>query len=86
MIHLSAHFGIPVSCIHQIIHKFVRILHSYLVPKYIRWHSMDHWRRLTGIYPEWPRVVAILDCTPFRISRPTGVKLCTFYDVLVCKI
>ena len=69
MIHLSAHFGIPVSCVHQIIHRLIKILHHYLVPKFIRWHSMGHWRRLRRTYPEWPRVV---DCTPFRISRPTG--------------
>ena len=72
MQNLSVIFGIPVSCIHKIIHKWVRILHTYLVPKYIRWHSMAHWRRLAGSYPEWPRVVAIVDCTPFRISKPKG--------------
>ena len=33
---------------------------------------MDHWRRLAGVFPEWPTVVAILDCTPFRISKPKG--------------
>ena len=47
-------------------------LHSWLVPKYIRWHSMAHWRRLAGTFPEWHNVVAILDCTPFRISKPKG--------------
>ena len=69
---LSVCFGIPVGTVHKIIHKFVRILHSYIVPKYIRWHSMAHWRRLAGSYSEWPRVVAIVDCTPFQISKPKG--------------
>ena len=69
---LAILFGIHVASVHKIIHKYLRILHSYLVPKYIRWHSMGHWRRLAGTYPEWPTVVALLDCTPFRISKPTS--------------
>ena len=70
--HLSCHFGIPLSCTHRIVHKCVKLLHIYLVPKYIKWHAMQEWRNLVGTFPEWPRVVAILDCTPFRISRPKG--------------
>ena len=65
-------FGIHVSSVHKIIHHTTRYLHAYLVPKYIKWHTMPQWRSLRGFYPEWPRVVAILDCTPFRISKPTG--------------
>ena len=65
-------FGIPVSSVHKIIHKCIRVLHSYLVPKYVRWHSMRNWRDLYGTYPEWPSVVALLDCTPFRINKPSG--------------
>ena len=72
MHHLSMHFEIPVSTVHKIIHRMIKILHAYLVPKYIRWHSMAEWRNLAGTYPEWPQVVAILDCTPFRISKPKG--------------
>ena len=72
MHHLAMHFAIPVSCVHKILHTFIKLLHVYLVPKYIKWHSMAHWRNLAGTYPEWPRVVAIVDCTPFRISKPTG--------------
>ena len=72
MIELSNQFGISVSCVHKIIHRLLPVLHHYLVPKYIRWHSMQHWRRLRGTFPEWPRVVAIIDGTPFRISRPKG--------------
>ena len=70
MQHLSIHFGITVSCVHKIIHKMIQVLHAYLVPKYITWHSMAQWRHLAGTFPEWPRVVAIVDCTPFRISKP----------------
>ena len=33
---------------------------------------MNTWRNIAGYFPTWPRVVAILDCTPFRISRPKG--------------
>ena len=40
---------------------------------------MAHWRSLTGTYPEWPRVVAILDGTPFHISKPTGPIQRLFY-------
>ena len=65
-------FGLPVSSVHRIIHKTLRILHSFLIPKYIKWHNMQQWRSLAGKFPEWPRVVAILDCTPFRISKPKG--------------
>ena len=57
MQHLASHFGISVSLVHKIIHRHIYILHAYLVPKYIRWHSMPHWRRLAGIVPEWPTVV-----------------------------
>ena len=71
--HLASHFGIPVSCAHRIVHKCVKLLHAYLVPKYIRWPTLQQWRNLAGRYPEWPRIVAILDCTPFRISRPRGI-------------
>ena len=72
MDHISMEFGISVSCTHRIIHKCIRLLHAYNVPRYIRWHTMNEWRNLAGLYPEWPGVVAILDCTPFRISRPRG--------------
>ena len=74
MASIASQFGISVSCIHKIIHRLLPILHNYVVPKYIRWHSMQHWRRLRGTFPEWPRVVAIIDGTPFRISRPKGMK------------
>ena len=74
MMYLATIFGITVSTVHKIIHRFVKILHCHLVPKYIKWHSMQIWQNLAGMYPEWPRVVAILDCTPFRISKPKGSK------------
>ena len=79
MHHLAMHFEIPVSSVHAILHKTIIILHVYLVPKYIRWHSMPHWRNLAGTYPEWPNVVAIIDGTPFRISKPTGPIQRLFY-------
>ena len=69
---LACQFGISVSCIHKIIHKYVKILHTYLVPKYIRWHSMNTWRQLAGSFPDWPTVVGVVDGTPFRISKPKG--------------
>ena len=77
MENLSVLFNIPVSRIHWILHKFVKILHAYLVPKYIKLHSMNVWRHLAGIYPKWPTVVAIVDCTPFQISKPKGrARIC----------
>ena len=72
MYHLAMHFGISVSCVHRIIHRLVPILHVNLVKKYIRWPNHNEWQNLAGFYEEWPRVVAILDGTPFRISKPTG--------------
>ena len=72
MQHLAMHFGIPVSCVHKIIHRVLKLLHGYLVPKYIAWHSMAEWRNMAGTFAEWPRVVAIVDCIPFRISKPKG--------------
>ena len=65
---LSAQFGITKSSVHRILHATVLTLHTYLVPKYIRWHSMNHWRRLAGSYAEWPQVV--------------GEKLST--DIILC--
>ena len=72
MSQLSAQFGIPVTCVHRIIHKIIPIMHVYLVRNYIKWHSHDYWRSLAGHFAYWPRVVAIVDGTPFRISKPTG--------------
>ena len=63
MHHLAIHFGISVGLVHKIIHKYIFILHGYLVPKYIRWHSMRHWRRLAGTFPEWPNVVRNFEIT-----------------------
>ena len=74
MENLSVLFNIPVSTVHRLLHKFVKLFHAYLVPKYIKWHSMNVWRYLAGIFPEWPTVVAVLDCTPFRISKPKGTS------------
>ena len=71
--HISMEFGIPLSCTHRIVHRGLKYLHAYLVPRYIRWHTMHEWRNLARTFPEWPRVVGILDCTPFRISRPKGI-------------
>ena len=79
MHHLSVHFNIPVSSVHRIIHKILPMLHVYLVPKYIRWHSDRTWRNSAGFFPEWPRVVAIVDGTPFRISKPKGNIQRIFY-------
>ena len=73
MHHLSMHFDIPVTCVHRILHKIIPILHAIYVPKYICWHSHAKWRQLVGYFPFWPRVVAILDGTPFKISRPKGI-------------
>ena len=60
MQHLASQFGVSVSLVHKIIHRYIYVLHAYLVPKYVRWHSMPHWRRLAGLIPEWPTVVRCL--------------------------
>ena len=53
------HFGIPLTCVHRIIHKMLPIFHAALVPKYIKWHSHQDWINLSGTIPEWPHVAAI---------------------------
>ena len=73
------HFGIGLTSVHRIIHRIVPILHTYVVNRYIKWHDMNYWRSLAGVLPTWPRVVAILDCTPFRISKPAGNLQRLFY-------
>ena len=65
MNHLAMHFDIPVSTVHRILHKMIPLLHAYLVPKYIKWHSMEYWRSLQGTFSFWPRVVGVVDGTPF---------------------
>ena len=79
MTHLSGTFGVPLSCVHRIIHKILRLLHVYAVPKYVIWHNANKWQSLAGYFTHWPRVVAIVDGTPFRISKPKGVMQRLFY-------
>ena len=79
MHHISAHFGISVSTVHRIVHKTIPLLHVFIVPRYIIWHNDRKWRSLAGYLPEWPRVVAIVDGTPFRISKPKGNIQHIFY-------
>ena len=84
MDYLSMEFRIPISCVHRIIHKILPSLHAATVPKYIQWHSNQEWNALQGTIPEWPKVVGILDGTPFRISRPAGI-LIIILDTLFSK-
>ena len=79
MHHISAHFGIPVSTVNRIIHRMIPLLHVFIVPKYIIWHNDRKWLSLAGEFPEWSRVVAIVDGTPFRISKPKGNIQRIFY-------
>ena len=72
MHHLAMHFGISVACVHRIIHKLILIMHVCLVKKYIKWPNAQDWFSMQGFYSHWPRVVAILDGTPFLISKPSG--------------
>ena len=65
-------FRVHVSYVHRTIHNILPILHAYLVKKYITWPTIQEWRQLAGYFLDWPRVVAIMDCTPFRISKPKG--------------
>ena len=72
MHHLAMHFGVSVSCVHRVIHRIVPMMHVCLVRKFIKWPSLQQWNNLSGFYPQWPRVVGIIDGTPFQISKPTG--------------
>ena len=76
---LASHFGIPVMCVHRIIHRMIPVLHVYLVKNYIKWHSMRYWQSLAGHFPYWPQVVGIVDGTPLRISKPTGLMQRLFW-------
>ena len=60
MQHLAVMFQISVGLVHKVIHKYIYVLHTYLVPKYVRWHSMNNWRKLAGHYPDWPSVVRFI--------------------------
>ena len=77
--HLAATFQIGKSSVHRIVHKILPLLHVYIVPKYITWHTNNKWLSLAGKFPDWPQVVAILDGTPFRISKPKGNIQRIFY-------
>ena len=82
MDHLAMHFGISNSSIHRYIHKILPYLHAYVVPKYIRWHTMNKWRMIAGTLPEFPSVVGIADCTPHRISKPLGNLLNINFEII----
>ena len=79
MHHLSSDFGVSVACVHRVIHKIVPLLHVFIVPRYIVWHTDRKWNSLAGELPQWPRVVGIVDGTPFRISKPKGNIQRIFY-------
>ena len=79
MCHLAMHFRIHVSCVHKTIHDMVPILHAIFVPKYIVWPNLMEWANMAGKYPEWPRVVALMDCTPFRINKPLGESFTSLF-------
>ena len=74
------HFGIPLTSVHRIIHRIIPIMHTYVVHRYIRWHDMNYWRSFGWLFfLLGQKVVAILDCTPFRISKPAGNLQRLFY-------
>ena len=68
-------------CTHRFITKWVILLHAYLVSKYITWHNHNHWLRLSGKYTQWLNVVAILDCTPFRICKPKSNEMTITFPI-----
>ena len=78
MTYLAMMFRLHVSVVHRTIHYMIPMLHVIFVPLYIRWPTMQEWRNLAGTFPEWPRVVAIMDCTPLHISKPKGIFLVKF--------
>ena len=43
-----------------------------LVTREISWPDINEWHSFRGTYPDFPNCVAIMDCTPIRISVPTG--------------
>ena len=82
MHHLAMHFGISVSCVHRIIHRIIPMMHVCVVRKFIKWPTHQEWQNLAGFYQQWPRVVGIIDGTPFRISKPKG----KYMKVVSCHI
>ena len=71
---LATVFRVSVSIVHRTIHKVIPLMHVEIVPKFVKWHSARRWHQLAGTYPQWPHVVGILDGTPFRISKPSGIS------------
>ena len=55
-------------------------MHFKLVRTFIKWPTIIEWQQLAGGYPQWPRVVAILDGTPFHISKPGGRRNLLFWQ------
>ena len=83
MTHLGMMFRLHVSCVHKVIHDMLPVLHVVFVPQYIIWPTLAKWRNLRGTFPEWPRVVGIMDCTPFCISKPKGILYVEQYNVVI---
>ncbi len=72
-------FGISESLVCHVIHFTVPILHTHLVPRFIRWPTAPEWNAQAGTYPHFPGVVGMLDGSVFRILKPTGWLQRLFY-------
>ena len=49
--YLSKEFNISISAACMTIHKILPLMHEYLVPNFIKWHTMYYWRSLAGDFP-----------------------------------
>jgi hypothetical protein len=68
---LAKIFNITKNMCRSMVTKYVFIMTPLLVQE-IQWHNPQVWRSFRGHYDDFPDAVSLMDCTPIRISVPTG--------------
>ena len=75
-------FHITKQLCRTIIKRYVFIM-TPVLSREIRWHNALVWHSFRGFHEDFPDAVGFMDCTPCRISVPTGmyILLCSVYLV-----
>ena len=76
---LSSRFGVSKSTVQRDLDHIIPILHTTLFPREVTMPTPAEIRSMRGSFPDVPNAIAILDGTPFRISRPKGAMQRLFY-------